>query len=75
MKPSDFRHPEDTAALQQLETIHGFAVLMKKILSIGLECIQHGINISSSIRLSEKQLLQIQHQYANVWKHSHLKSS
>lgn len=56
MKPSDFIHPEDAAALRQLENIPGFAALIKKILAIGLENLQYGINMASTIRLSEKQL-------------------
>ena len=35
MKPSDFIHPEDAAALRQIEGIPGFAALVKKILAIG----------------------------------------
>lgn len=56
MKPSDFIHPEDAAALRQMESIPGFAALVKKILSIGIETLQYGVNMASSIRLSEKQL-------------------
>lgn len=56
MKPSDFIHPEDAAALRQMERIPGFAALVKKILAIGIENLQYGLNMASSIRLSEKQL-------------------
>ncbi len=56
MKPADFIHPEDAAALQQMESIPGFAALIKKVLAIGLENLQYGINMASSIRLSERQL-------------------
>ena len=56
MKPSDFIHPEDAAALRQMESIPGFTALIKKILAIGLENLQYGINMASTIRLSEKQL-------------------
>lgn len=56
MKPSDFIHPEDAAALRQLECIPGFATLLKKFYAIGLERMQYGINMASNIRLSEKQL-------------------
>jgi len=59
MKPSDFIHPEDAAALRQMEGIPGFAALVKKILAIGIENLQYGVNMASSIRLSEKQLPQI----------------
>lgn len=56
MKPADFIHPEDAAALQQMESIPGFAALIKKVLAIGLENLQYGINMASTIRLSERQL-------------------
>ncbi len=59
MKPSDFIHPEDAAALRQMEGIPGFAALVKKILAIGIENLQYGLNMASSIRLSEKQLPKI----------------
>lgn len=56
MQPSDFIHPEDAAALRQMESLPGFAALIKKVLAIGLENLQYGVNMASSIRLSEKQL-------------------
>lgn len=59
MKPSDFIHPEDAAALQQMESIPGFPILVKKILAIGLENLTYGVNMASSIRLSERQLPKI----------------
>lgn len=59
MQPSDFIHPEDAAALRQMENIPGFASFVKKILAIGIENLQYGVNMASSIRLSEKQLPKI----------------
>lgn len=53
---SDFMHPEDAAALEQLENIPGFPDFVKKILQLGLEQMQYGINMASSIRLSPTQL-------------------
>lgn len=41
MKPSDFIHPEDAAALRQMENIPGFAALVKKVLAIGIENLQY----------------------------------
>lgn len=55
MKPSDFIHPEDAAALRQMENVPGFAALIKKVLFIGIETLQYGVNMASNIRLSEKQ--------------------
>lgn len=59
MKPSDFLHPDDAAALRQMENVPGFASLIKKVLSIGVETLQYGVNMASNIRLSRKQLPQI----------------
>lgn len=56
MNANDFIHPEDRAALEQMEGIPGFAFVVKKILAIGLETLQYGVNMASTIRLSEKQL-------------------
>ena len=56
MKPSDFIHPEDAAALRQLEHIPGFAAFVKKLMSLGIEQQLYGVNMASTIRLSEKQL-------------------
>lgn len=53
---SDFIHPEDAAALEQLENIPGFPTLVKKVLSLGLEKLQYGINMASAVRLSPTQL-------------------
>ena len=46
----------DDAALRALESIPGFPALVKKFLQIGLEQMQYGINMASTIRLSPTQL-------------------
>lgn len=56
MKPSDFIHPEDAAALRQLENIPGFPTLVKKFYALGYEKLFYGTNMASNIRLSEHQL-------------------
>lgn len=56
MKPSEFIHPEDAAALKQLESIPGFPTLVKKFYSLGYEKLYYGNNMASNIRLSETQL-------------------
>lgn len=56
MKPSDFIHHEDAAAIRQLENLPGFSTLLKKFYAIGIEKLQYGINMASNIRLSETQL-------------------
>lgn len=56
MKPSDFIHPEDAAALRKLESIPGFPALVKKFYALGYEKFFYGTNMASNIRLSENQL-------------------
>lgn len=56
MNPSEFIHPEDAAALRQLESIPGFPTLVKKFYALGYEKLLYGTNMASNIRLSEKQL-------------------
>ena len=59
MSPSEFMHPEDEAALRQVESIPGVPSFVKSILSLGLETLQYGMNMASSVRLSERQLPEI----------------
>ena len=59
IRPSEFMHPEDAAALRQLENIPGFPALVKKVLSLGYEQMQYGTNMASNIRLSPTQLPEI----------------
>lgn len=56
MKPSEFIHPEDAAALRQLESIPGLPTLVKKFYALGYEKLFYGTNMASNIRLSETQL-------------------
>lgn len=59
MSPYEFIHPEDAAALRQMESIPGFPAFVKSILSLGLERLQYGMNMASSVRLSERQLPEV----------------
>ena len=56
ISPSEFIHPKDAAALHQLESIPGFPALVKKILELGYERIDYGVNMASNIRLSSTQM-------------------
>jgi len=56
IKSSEFIHPEDAAALRQLESIPGFPALVKKIMALGVEQLQYGLNMATAIRLSPTQL-------------------
>ena len=53
---SEFIHPEDEAALKQLENIPGFPALVKKVMELGFEQLQYGMNMATAIRLSPTQL-------------------
>ena len=59
IKPAEFIHPEDAAALRQLESIPGFPAIAKKVLELGYEKLQYGLNMASTIRLSPTQLPKI----------------
>lgn len=56
MNPSDFIHPEDAAALRQLQNVPGLTALTKKFLAVGYEQIMHGVNMASCVKLSPSQL-------------------
>lgn len=61
MNPSEFIHPEDAAALRQLESIPGFPAIVKKFYALGYEKLFYGTNMASNIRLSEAQLPELYH--------------
>lgn len=52
----DFIHPEDEAALRNMESIPGFPTAVKTFLKYGYEKLYHGLNMASKIRLSPTQL-------------------
>lgn len=54
--PNDFIHPEDRAALRQLEAIPGFDAVLKAGMRIFQEQLLHGVNMASKIRLGPEQL-------------------
>lgn len=58
IKPIEFIHPEDAAALRQLENIPGFPAIAKKVLELGYEKLKYGLNMASTIRLSPTQCRQ-----------------
>lgn len=45
IKPAEFIHPEDAAALRQMENIPGFPTLVKKIMAPGFEQYEYGVNM------------------------------
>ena len=56
LNASDFIHPEDEAALRELESIPALSGIVKKVMEFGYENIRYGVNMASSIRLSPTQL-------------------
>ena len=59
IKPAEFMHPEDAAALDSFKTIPGFTQAMKVVMKYENEMQWYGENIASSIRLSPLQLPEI----------------
>lgn len=59
LNPKDFIHPEDEAALQNLEAIPGLPTVVKAFLKLGVEQMNYGVNMASKIRLSATQLPEI----------------
>lgn len=56
MNPFDFIHPDDASALQALKNIPIFPTVMEKIFQYGLDEIRWSENVTTNVRLSEKQL-------------------
>ncbi len=61
LHPQDFIHPEDEAALKNMEAIPGFSIAMKTLLKYYQERLLHGMSLANKIRLSEKQLPELYH--------------
>lgn len=55
IKPAEFIHPEDAAALRLLEIFQGFPTLVKMIMVSGFEQLRYGINMATAISLSPTQ--------------------
>ena len=51
INPAEFIHPEDAAALRQLENIPGFPALAKKVLELGYEKLKYGLNMAYAFHL------------------------
>ncbi|GHT28818.1 hypothetical protein AGMMS49574_03890 [Bacteroidia bacterium] len=56
LNPKNFIHPEDEAALRNLEAIPGLSTVVKSFLKLGYEKMYYGMNMASKIRLSPTQL-------------------
>ena len=56
---SELIHPDDEAALNNLKSIPALPTVLEKVMQYGYEEIQWSNNISSNIRLSEKQMPEV----------------
>ncbi len=66
--PSDYIHPEDEEALNNMRSIPGFQTLVKTFLKIGYEKLIYGTNMASMIKLSPVQLPEIYHRLPPICK-------
>lgn len=56
MQYTEFIHPEDAAALKALKSIPILPTIVKKVMDVGAEQLQTGLNIASKVKLSPTQL-------------------
>ena len=56
MQYTEFIHPEDAAALKALKAIPMLSTIVKKVMDVGAEQLQTGLNMASKVRLSPTQL-------------------
>lgn len=56
MDYTQFVHPEDRAALKTLEAIPVLPSIVKKVMDVGAEQLQTGLNMATKVRLSSTQL-------------------
>ena len=56
MQYTGFIHPEDAAALKALKAIPMLSTIVKKVMDVGAEQLQTGLNMASKVRLSPTQL-------------------
>lgn len=59
MQYTEFIHPEDASALKTLQAIPLLPTIIKKVMDVGVEQLQTGINMASKIKLSHSQLPQL----------------
>lgn len=59
MVVSDFIHPDDSAAMQSLQSIPILPMVMNKVFEMGLDDVLWSENITTNLRLSEHQMPEI----------------
>ena len=59
MKIEEFIHPDDAAALKALKSVPALPNLMEKVFQYGYDEISRSENITTNLRLSEKQMPEI----------------
>lgn len=56
MQYTEFIHLEDAAALKALKAIPMLSTIVKKVMDVGAEQLQTGLNMASKVKLSPTQL-------------------
>lgn len=56
MQYTEFIHPEDAAALKALKAIPMLSTIIKKVMDVGIEQLQTGLNMASKVKLTPTQL-------------------
>ena len=59
MQYTEFIHPEDAAALKALKAIPMLSTIVKKVMDVGAEQLQTGLNMASKVKLSPTQLQRV----------------
>lgn len=59
MQYTEFIHPEDAVALKTLKAVPMLLTIVKKVMDVGAEQLQTGLNMASKVKLSPTQLLRL----------------
>lgn len=73
MQYTDFIHPEDAAALKALKSIPMLSMIVKKVMDVGVEQLQTGLNMASKVRLSPTQLPRLYNILPPICEHLEIK--
>lgn len=73
MQYTEFIHPEDAAALKALKSIPMLSMIVKKVMDVGVEQLQTGLNMASKVRLSPTQLPRLYNILPPICEHLEIK--
>lgn len=73
MQYTEFIHPEDAAALKALKSIPMLSTIVKKVMDVGIEQLQTGLNMASKVRLSPTQLPRLYNILPSICEHLEIK--